>query len=91
MHTTEDSLMLIRHSLTQTLHPLVLIINDDSHLHIGHSSAKGGGHFSIQITSAAFAGKTPVQRHQMVYQALEDLMKTDIHAISITAKAPNEQ
>ena len=90
MEATKDRLTLIRRSLTQALQPIALTINDDSHLHVGHAGAKGGGHFSIQITSAAFEGKTAVQRHQMIYNALGDLMKTEIHAISITAKTPNE-
>jgi len=89
MEPTKDKLNLIRSSLIQ-LHPTILTIHDESHLHVGHNGAKGGGHFSIQITSQAFEGKTPVQRHQMIYEALGDLIKTEIHAISITAKAPNE-
>ncbi len=91
MVTTQDRLTLIRNSLTQALHPILLTINDDSHLHVGHSGAQGGGHFSIQITSLAFEGKTSVQRHQMIYEALGDLMKTDIHAISIMARTPYER
>ncbi len=90
MEPTKDRLALIKDSLTRALHPVVLSINDESHLHVGHNGAKGGGHFSIQITSLAFEGKTPVQRHQMIYEALGDLMKTEIHAISIYAKTPNE-
>ena len=90
MEPTKDRLALIKNSLTKALHPITLTINDESYLHVGHSGAKGGGHFSIQIVSLEFEGKTPVQRHQMIYEALGDLMKTEIHAISINAKTPNE-
>ena len=90
METPKDRLALIREALTQALHPVTLTVHDESHLHIGHSGAKGGGHFSVEIICTAFEGKTLVQRHQMIYQALGALMQTEIHAISITAKTPNE-
>jgi len=91
MEISKDRSTLIRNALTQALQPLTLTINDESYLHAGHSGAQGGGHFSIQIISAAFEGKTHVQRHQLIYNALGDLLKTEIHAISINAKTPNEQ
>ncbi len=71
----------------QTLEPTELHIDDDSADHVGHDNG-GMGHFSIQICSRAFTNKTPVQCHQMIYAALGDLMKTDIHALRIHAKAP---
>jgi BolA protein len=82
----------IRARLEEALAPVQLRITDDSAAHAGHAgvAASGGGHFSALIVSAAFEGKTAVQRHQLVYRALGDLMHTDIHALSITALTPSE-
>ena len=70
------------------LNPSVLDIEDQSQEHLHHAGRGNGGHFKLKIVSHAFVGKTPIQRHQMVYRALGDLMKTDIHAISIEAQIP---
>ena len=76
----------IREALTRELAPTRLDVIDDSHKHVGHEGAKDGrGHFTVEIASPAFAGKTPIQRHRMVYAALGDMMQTDIHALSIKA------
>ena len=81
----------IRVALQAALAPSRLVVTDDSHKHAGHAGARGGqGHFSIAIESAAFAGKLPLTRHRLVYAALGTMMQTDIHALSITATAPNE-
>lgn len=91
METPKDRLTLIRTALTHALQPAVLTINDESHLHYGHAGAKsGGGHFVVHITSLEFEGKTAVQRHRMVYEAIDHLMNTEIHAVNIIAKAPSE-
>ena len=77
--------------LTEALAPTRLEIIDDSHKHAGHAGARGGqGHFSVDIVSAAFAGKLPLARHRLVYAALDELMQADIHALSIRARAPEE-
>ncbi|MDH3509440.1 MAG: BolA/IbaG family iron-sulfur metabolism protein [Gammaproteobacteria bacterium] len=47
-------------------------------------------HFDATVISIAFAGKRPLQRHQMIYAALGDKMGTDIHALSIQALTPEE-
>lgn len=81
----------MREILTEALVPLALEINDESHKHAGHAGARGGqGHFSVTVVSEAFAGKLPLARHRLVYAALGDMMTTDIHALAITAKAPDE-
>ena len=82
----------IRSVLQAALKPTLLEIFDDSGSHAGHPGAveSGGGHFYATIVSSAFEGKTLVQRHQLVYAALGDLMRTDIHALSIKAFAPLE-
>jgi len=73
------------------LSPEALEIRDDSHMHVGHEGARDGrGHFSVDITSAAFEGMAPLARHRRVYAALGDMMQTDIHALQIQARTPAE-
>lgn len=77
--------------LVAALAPDALEIIDDSHRHAGHAGARDGrGHFSVDIASAAFAGMAPLARHRAVYQALGDMMTTDIHALSIHARSPGD-
>lgn len=81
----------IRERLLDALDPELLEIADESHLHAGHAGARDGrGHFRVMIVSPAFAGQTRIQRHQLIYAALGELMQTDIHALSIQAFAPGE-
>ncbi|HXU93507.1 MAG TPA: BolA family protein [Gallionella sp.] len=79
----------IRDSLA-ALDPVALDIVDDSHKHVGHAAAGGGGHYGLRIVSAQFIGKNTVARHRMIYSALGELMKSDIHALNIQAKTPDE-
>lgn len=51
--------------------------------------AGDGEHFSAEVTSEAFAGKSLVQQHQLVYGALGDLMRRDIHALALKTYAPD--
>ncbi|MDH3309241.1 MAG: BolA family transcriptional regulator [Gammaproteobacteria bacterium] len=82
---------LIENRLREVLSPQKIEVRDDSHQHAGHEGAKsGGGHFAVTIVSSHFQGKNLVQRHQMIYQALNDMMKKEVHALSIQALAPNE-
>ena len=68
------------------LQPLSIDIEDESARHAGHAGAKGGGgHYRMRIVSAAFAGKTTVQRHRMVYDALGEMMRHEIHALSLSS------
>ena len=77
--------------LRAALAPVELEIIDDSHLHAGHGGAADGrGHFSVHIVSERFAGLPVVRRHRLVYDAVGDMMATDIHALSIRALAPGE-
>lgn len=81
----------IRASLSAALAPIELTVEDESHRHAGHAGARDGrGHFRVRVVSAAFRGKTPLARHRAVYAALGDLMQTDIHALAIDARAPEE-
>lgn len=64
---------------------------DESHLHAGHEGARaGGGHFAVTVVAAQFAGANTLKRHRMVYDALAELMKAEIHALSIRAYTPDE-
>lgn len=81
-----DRVEKIRSRLTEKLQPTHLEIIDQSHLHAGHAGAKEGkGHFAVEITSNAFEGKSLIERHRLVYDAVGDLMQSDIHALSIKA------
>lgn len=81
----------IRSSLEAALEPVQLRIEDESHRHAGHVGARDGrGHFRVRIVAQAFAGLPLLERHQRVYAALGDLMRTDIHALALDARAPDE-
>ena len=72
--------------------PTELLIKDQSQLHAGHEGAKDGkGHFDVTIVSSAFEGQNRIQRHRMVYDALTQLLQTDIHALRIKAFTPSER
>lgn len=85
-------------SLSDTLRERLAVLNpqhieivDESALHAGHAGARsGGGHYQLTLISPAFAGLNGVARHRLVYQAVGDLIPTRIHALSITALAPDE-
>ena len=75
----------------EVLAPLRLDIVDDSALHAGHVGARsGGGHYRLSIVSAAFAGKNTVARHRLIYAALGEMMRREIHALAIQAQSPEE-
>jgi BolA protein len=78
--------------LNSSLQPTRLDLTDDSEQHRGHGgyNPAGESHFSLAIESAAFAGKSRVERQRMIYAALGDLMKERVHALSIRATAPGE-
>lgn len=63
---------------------------DDSHLHAGHAGASGGaGHYTVNICWSGFAGRAPLARHRLVYDALNDWIPQRIHALSIRATLPS--
>jgi len=73
------------------LDPVSLDIVDESHKHAGHAGAReGGGHFVVKIVSRQFAGKNTVARHRMIYSALGEMMKRDIHALTLHTHVPGE-
>lgn len=80
-------ILTIRNRLTSALDPQLLEIFDESHLHAGHAGARDGrGHFHVRIASARFHGLSRLAQHRLVYDALGDLMTTDIHAVRISAE-----
>jgi BolA protein len=81
----------IRAALQAALSPAELEVRDDSHLHAGHAgAASGGGHYWVRVVSDRFEGQRLVMRHRLVYDAVQGMMHTDIHALAITAVAPSE-
>jgi BolA protein len=87
----EERLAAIKTRLEAVLSPESLQVDDEGHQHIGHEGAKGGlGHFRVLVVSDKFQGQSPIKRHRLVYQAMGDLMQTDIHALAIEAFTPDE-
>ena len=74
------------------LEPVSLEVVDESAKHAGHvgSRPEGETHWHVAIVSPRFAGQSVVARHRMVYQALGELIQNPIHALAITARAPEE-
>ncbi|TAN82703.1 MAG: BolA family transcriptional regulator [Gallionella sp.] len=73
------------------LDPIAIEITDESARHAGHAGARdGGGHYVLRIVSAQFSGKNTMARHRMIYSALGEMMKREIHALTILANAPDE-
>jgi BolA protein len=82
----------IRRKLTEGLAPERLEVADDSHRHAGHAGADPAGetHFRVAVVSAAFAGKSRVERQRMVHALLAQELAERVHALSIAARAPDE-
>ena len=88
---TADRQSRLEQRLKDALHPESIQIRDQSHLHAGHAGASDGlSHFAVKLTAQAFDGLPVIKRHRLVYDAVGDMMKTDIHALSITARTPAE-
>ena len=86
-----DRTAMLRERLNRELQPVSLEIIDESAKHAGHAgAASGGGHFVVTIVSPAFENKTLIQRHRLVYAAVGDIMHSEIHALSIQARTPEE-
>ncbi|WP_188054239.1 BolA family protein [Sphingosinithalassobacter sp. CS137] len=89
---TEPLAETIAARLTAALDPAHLHVSNDSAKHRGHAGDDGSGesHFSVAVTSAAFEGKSRVERQRLVNRALADLLETRIHALAIRARTPGE-
>jgi len=82
----------IKQLLNDAFKPALLEIIDNSAAHAGHAGAKsGGGHYHVTIVAEAFEGQSLVQRHQLIYKAIGDMMKQQIHALGINALSPSEE
>lgn len=79
----------IKHAL-QPLNPSHIEIEDDSAKHAGHAGNTGGGHYNLLIVSEQFEGLSLIQRHRLVFEHVDDLMQSQIHALSIKAKTATE-
>jgi BolA protein len=89
--TGSERIERMREHLIEALAPSELAIEDESHQHAGHAGARDGrGHFRVRIVAAAFSGLPLLARHRRVYAALGAMMRTDIHALAVDARAPEE-
>lgn len=82
----------IDRKISAALAPSRLVITDDSAKHAGHSGAREGGesHFTVDIVSTAFAGKTRVARQRMVYGLLKEEFDAGLHALALITRTPDE-
>jgi BolA protein len=82
----------MRRKLEAALAPSMLEIDDDSAKHAGHVGARVGGesHFNVRIVSAAFAGKSRVDRQRLVHGILAEELAGPVHALALSLKAPAE-
>ena len=82
----------IARTLEERLRPTRLVVTDESHQHVGHAGWREGGetHFRVDIVSDAFAGKSRVERHRLVNEALKGAFERGLHALAIQARAPGE-
>jgi BolA protein len=67
-------------------------VHDDSARHAGHAGTRdGAGHFAVRIVSQEFTGRSRLERHRLVYQALAELLPREIHALNIEAVSPDDE
>lgn len=82
----------IEQRLIEAFEPTEILVKDQSHLHAGHAGAQDGkGHFDVRLVSERFNGLSRISRHRMVYDALGNLMQSDIHALQINAISLSDQ
>jgi BolA protein len=89
--TQAPTAQLLQQRLIEVLQPTSLEVIDESHQHHGHAGANGTGfgtHFRVRISAVAFVGKSPVTRHRLVYDALQDFLDQGLHALAIEAQIP---
>ena len=78
--------------LAEALDPATLDVVDESDLHAGHAGAREGGgtHYRVRVVSARFEGRSRVERHRLVHDLLKPEFADGLHALALTAKAPDE-
>ena len=82
----------IRQKLAEAFQPARLTIEDESALHAGHAGARpeGESHFRVEIVSERFTGLSRVDRQRLVYDALSDELRSDVHALALKTLTPAE-
>jgi len=89
---TAERVAEIRRLLSDAFDPSELVVTDQSHLHAGHAGAREGkGHFDVKIVSHVFDGRSRLEKHRMVYDALGSFIDSDIHALRINALSPTQK
>ncbi len=83
----------MREKLRATFQPTRLDVINESHLHAGHRTSPGTGesHFRVLMVSPVFAGKSRLQRHRLVNEALAAELKGKVHALALDLRAPDEK
>ena len=79
----------IKTLLSEQLNISKLKILDESNQHKNHPQSNGG-HFKLNIISSDFKSKNLIERHRIIYRILDSMINKEIHAISISAKTPEE-
>jgi BolA protein len=83
----------MREKLQRAFQPIRLDVINESHLHAGHRTSPGTGesHFRVLLVSPVFAGKSRLQRHRLVNEALAAELKGKVHALALDLRAPDEK
>ena len=80
MNKTEDKM---KNLITKNISIFKIEIIDESHKHINHQKDTSGGHFRLFLVSNDFTNLNLIQRHQLIYKILKNMIKTEIHALSM--------
>ena len=81
---------IIKNKIKDSIDIIKIEIIDESANHENHPGNSGGGHYRALIISNDFNNKSLIERHQMVYKALGELMTNEIHAFSMKTMTENE-
>ena len=91
MTGSTDRLERIREILERRFRPLHLDLRDDSARHVGHPGAtSGGGHYRVVLVSAEFEGRSRLEQHRLVNEALREMFGDEVHALGLETRAPSE-
>ncbi len=82
----------IENKLCEAFSPSILIVEDESHLHVSHGDYRrgGGSHFKVILVSPVFRGCSRIERHKKVYACLDDELKNGVHALCLKVLCPEE-
>jgi len=78
--------------LREAFSPHLLIVEDQSHLHVNHGNYRpdGGSHLKVTLAAPIFRGCSRIERHQKVYACLEEELKSGVHALCLKILSPEE-